>query len=345
MTRVPADNLRSKLPAPSEQNATVVVVSYRSADVLPDCIASISSSAEVIIVNQDGAQDLEAVVSGARPDAHIISSGRNRGFGSGCNLGAANATGEILVFLNPDARLQPNSLALLVEATVANGGTLIGPRILDGEGRDVTRVRRWSSPWTDAFDLLIPLRLQPKRWRRDVPPDDAVYRRGGEVPYVQGACMAISRDWFRRIGGFDEEFFLFGEEEYLAVRLRCRGLSALLEPRALVTHAGHSSVAKTRTFAVEQYYRTLGVRYRRDVHERDAGIWLGVARSIPIGAVLLFLLATASLRIKISYRENENAEWCRTALRGLIRGLVRRPVAGLDPARISEVGKPCEDQA
>ncbi len=327
--------MATSVPAPEQVTITVVIVTYRSADVLAGCLASIPAPAEVIVVSQDAATDeVRAIAEHERPDARVIASGRNRGFGAGCNLGAANSTGEVIIFLNPDARFFPGCAERLAETTLANAGTLTGPSIRDADGQDITRARNWSTPWTDAVDLLVPLKLQPRRWRRDIPAGEQVYEQGGVVPYVQGACMAVGRERFAKLGGFDEELFLFGEEEYLALRLAHEGLSARLEQRALITHAEHTSLAKTPAFAVEQYYRTRALNYRRNRNCADAGLALGALRSLPLVAVILFLLASSPIRTTVGvYRPVENAAWCRSALRGLLAGLLRQPVSGPDPAR------------
>lgn len=321
--------------APEQVAITVVIVTYRSADVLAECLASIPAAAEVILVSQDAAEDeVRAIADHQRPDARLIASGRNRGFGAGCNLGAANATGEVVIFLNPDARFRPGCAERLAETALANGGTLTGPSILDSDGQDITRARNWSTPWTDAVDLLVPLKLQPRRWRRDIPPGEQVYEHGGAVPYVQGACMAVGRERFAKLGGFDEEMFLFGEEEYLALRLAHEDLPVMLEPRAGITHAEHTSLAKAPSFAVEQYHRTRALNYRRNRECDDIGLTIGMLRCLPLVAVLLFLLASSPIRTTLGrYRPVENAAWCRSALRGLMAGLLRQPVSGPDPAR------------
>lgn len=313
--------------------ATVVVVTYRSADVLSACLASIPPHAEVVVVSQEATDGVQELVRRDRPGAQVIASGRNRGFGAGCNLGAANATGDVLVFLNPDARLTEGSLDTLVAATLAGDETLTGPRIVDDDGNDITRARNWSTPWTDVVDLLVPLDLRPIKWRRDIPPENEVYRTGGPVAYVQGACMAIGHSRFAEIGGFDEELFLFGEEEHLAQQLARFGHCARLEPRASIVHTEHTSLAKTAGFFVEQYFRTRAILNRRGTDSRDMGLFRGTVRSLPLAAGLLFLLATSPARPKLRYRRTENAAWCRAALRGLFRGLLRRPVTGPDPAR------------
>jgi hypothetical protein len=316
--------------------ATVVIVVYRSEDVLAGCLESIPADVEVVVVNQSLLlEHVEALALRERPDAKVIAAGRNRGFGAGCNLGAANATGEVIVFLNPDARFVSDACERLVAATLRHEGAMVGPRIVDEQGDEVTRARNWSSPWSETFNLLVPLRMQPKRWQRDLPPDDAVYAEGGEVPYVQGACMAIGRGRFLATGGFDETFFLFGEEEFLARKVRAGGGGVFLEPAATIAHAGHTSTAKTGGFAAEQYFRTAGVMYRRDVGlDRSVGLIRGAARAWPLLAALAFLLVTAPARRRIGYRKSETGEWCRSALLGLMRGVLLRPVVGTDPASI-----------
>jgi N-acetylglucosaminyl-diphospho-decaprenol L-rhamnosyltransferase len=311
---------------------SVIIVTYRSADVLYGCLDSVPPGVEIVIVSQDGTDDAASVSRSIRPDAKIIAAGRNRGFGAGCNLGAANATGDTVVFLNPDARLVADSLTRLAETSRASGGTLTGPRILDAAGAEITRARNWSSLWTDVVDLLIPVPLQPRRWRRDISHDDDVYRFGGGVPYIQGACMAVGRKRFVELGGFDEAFFLYGEEEYLARKLACSGQSAMLDAHAWITHAQHTSLAKTGAFAVEQYFRTRALTYRRDSHLADRGFAFGAIRTLPMACSLLFLLISTPLRARIKYRRVEDAAWCHAALQGLWRGLLRRPVSGPDPA-------------
>jgi GT2 family glycosyltransferase len=317
--------------------ATVVIVVYQSEDVLPDCLASIPVDVEVVVVNQSLVlEDVEAIALRVRPDAKVIAAGRNRGFGAGCNLGAANATGEVIIFLNPDARFVDDACERLVAATLRHQGALIGPRIVDEQGNEITRARNWSSPWSEVLTLLVPLRMQPKMWQRDLPIHDAVYTAGGEVPYVQGACMVIGRDRFLATGGFDEAFFLFGEEEFLARRLRCQGSSAFLEPAATITHAEHTSISKTGGFVAEQYFRTIGVMYRR-VSSLDGSVSLarGATRALPLLTALIFLLVTSPVRRRIGYRKCETSSWCRSALVGLVRGVLLRPVLGSDPASLA----------
>jgi N-acetylglucosaminyl-diphospho-decaprenol L-rhamnosyltransferase len=308
---------------------SVVVVSHDSRD-LPVAVAGIATWAEVVVVEQHPGSTVVEQVRRDRPDATLILAGSNRGFGAGCNLGAANATGDVLVFLNPDATIDEVSLRKLAHSAWSDESGLIGPTILDARGADDTRARNWSSATIDAIHLVFPRRLVPLRLRRDIPPTDPRYRDGGEVPYVQGACMAISRRAFFDAGGFDENFFLYGEEEDLARRLRTHGRTSRLVPTATARHTGGTSTETLGHFATEQLFRAHVVMYRK--HVGHAYAWFGATL---LATALLVLLATAPVRRHTPWRKRETSAWCRAALRGVIAGLIGRARVTPPPATVS----------
>jgi len=300
---------------------SVVIVAYRSADVLEPCIRSVPSDVEVIVVDQMSPDATASVVARTERTVRLIAAGANRGFGAGCNIGAANAMGNTIIFLNPDAQLTSGAAHALAEAVARWGGGIVGPRIVDGHGNDVTRAARRSSSWSDIVDLLVPVVVQPKRWRRYVERDCEIYRSGGQVWSVQGSCMAIDSGVFWECGGFDERLFLYGEEEYLSVQLRRAGYCTAVEPKAVVSHLGKTSTNKVGLFAVEQYYRSRVILYRHLGSKRSA-----VGRTMMLGVAIQALWLTTPVRSVIGYRRSKDAAWCRAALRGLRRGLVGRPV-------------------
>lgn len=300
---------------------SVVVVTFNSADTLEDCLRSVPAGVEVIVAEQGSDDGSADVARAARPDARIVHAGANRGFGAGCNLGAANSTGDVVVFLNPDAQVDERTLEILAAAAREPGTGLVGPTIIDGDGADVTHCRRWSSPLRDALNLTVPLGLLPRGLLADIPPSDPVYRDGGEVPYVQGSCMAIRKDVFFALGGFDEEFFIYGEEEWLAHRLVARGLPTRLVPAAQARHIGATSTVKTGGFAAEQLYRARVLMY----HKRAGALQATYGAALLLAA-LSFLLVTTPLRTVIRFRPRETAAWCRSALRGVVSGWRRSHV-------------------
>jgi N-acetylglucosaminyl-diphospho-decaprenol L-rhamnosyltransferase len=300
---------------------SIVVVTYNSADTIAACISSVPDEDEVVVVDQGSSDDTIAVARRVRPNALIVRAGTNRGFGAGCNLGAANASGSTVVFLNPDAALCDHAVRRLDAALARPGVGLVGPAILDASGSTITRCRRWGTPWRDTVTLLVPDRLLPGSWRQDVPGDTDVYITGGEVSYVQGACMAIRRDLFDEVGQFDEEFFLYSEEESLAYRLLMDDFTTRLEPNAAVIHVGHSSTDKTGHFAVRQRFRSRAIWYQKRYGRRR-----GLCGGLLLAFGLAVLLVTAPARRVVRLRKVEDGAWCRAALAGVATGMLRHPV-------------------
>jgi GT2 family glycosyltransferase len=133
--------------------------------------------------------------------------------------------------------------------------------------------------------------------------------------------MAIRKDVFTELGGFDEEFFIYGEEEWLAARLVARGLPTHLVPEARARHIGATSTAKTGAFAVEQLYRARILLYYKCV-----GLAQATYGALLLTLALTFLLVTAPVRRVVRFRSHESATWCRSALRGVWSGWRRARV-------------------
>jgi N-acetylglucosaminyl-diphospho-decaprenol L-rhamnosyltransferase len=305
---------RSQPLEKSSATVSVIVVAFNSQSTLASCLDSIPPAAEVIIVDQKSTDATISVAHQARPGATIIRAGANRGFGAGCNLGAANATGTVLVFLNPDASLGCDSLGILAEV-VADRNALVGPTILDAMGNEQTRAGNWSNMLMDLAGVFWPKRFALGVLARDIPADQDVYRSGGQVPYVQGSCMAVSAESFWDAGGFDERYFLYYEEESLARSLASIGVFAYLEPRAVITHKGKVSTSQTPLFAVGQQYRSKAMLYSTYYPRVSACLFAWAMWS------LLRMMAIATpVRRAVGLRSSQDRLWYRSAAEGVING-------------------------
>ncbi|HVQ53195.1 MAG TPA: glycosyltransferase family 2 protein [Mycobacterium sp.] len=310
---------------------SVVVVTYNSATTIRACLASIPRDCEVVVVDQSSSDDTIVVASSVRHDARIISAGSNRGFGSGCNLGAANAQGDVLIFMNPDGAFLDGAVKSLVQQ-VRIRDALVGPRITDEDGFDQTRARFWSTPLSILGEVCLPTALTKVLLLRDIPPEYSVYRHGGPVPYVQGTCMAVSAKNFWLAGGFDERFFLYHEEEVLARRLESIGVPAVLNPAAVITHLGARSTSQVRDFAARQYYRSAALAMM--LHHR-------LPTAIPAAVALWLLLEMMAIltpvRMRIGLRKEKYRSWYRSGAAGAAAGLFGRVVLPPPAARPTNV--------
>jgi len=225
----------------------IQIVNYRTRPELERCLPTLERdlvrsglSYELHILDNHSGDDLSDL-----PDrfAHcqVHQSPRNVGFGAGHNELATRSPGAAhLLILNPDTEfIQPATVERLLEALARRPGAgAAGPRLVTEHGDP----QRWDHG-----------RLRGVRARIAVLAGDSYWRptsRAQEVAWVSGAVLLLDRAAFDRVGGFDERFFLYKEEEDLCLRLRRAGHRILYEPSVTVRHRG--SVVASRedpTFA------------------------------------------------------------------------------------------------
>ncbi|WP_164736735.1 glycosyltransferase family 2 protein [Pararhodobacter zhoushanensis] len=227
---------------------TVVSVTYNSGHVLPGMLASVPAETPVVVV--DNASPEGAPIPTAERDIRVIRSAVNHGFGWGCNAGAAVARTPYLLFLNPDARLTPDCLTRLLEARQAYpAASAFNPRIEDETG---------------AVFFRRATRLRGNKGRIRVKPT-----RDMEVPVLSGAALFVSKAHFDAVGGFDENIFLYAEDDDLSVRLQDAIGPLMLIFDAVVTHeAGTSTEPSPATTAFKQFHLTRAMVYTMHKHGR-----------------------------------------------------------------------------
>lgn len=207
---------------------TIVTVAYNSAGILGEMLASCPAGLPVIIVdNASGDRDrLRDITSGH--GARLIENPENLGFGVACNIGADQADTEFLLFLNPDARLMPDTLDRLLAAAAAHPkAAAFNPLVTNEAGQPVIKRKSDLIPRTDYLP-------------RGAPAQDT------EVAMLHGSALLVRRQAFRQIGGFDPGIFLFYEDDDLAVRLRRNCGTLMIAPAARIEHAGGGSSAGPR---------------------------------------------------------------------------------------------------
>jgi N-acetylglucosaminyl-diphospho-decaprenol L-rhamnosyltransferase len=250
---------------------TAIVVTHNSARHLAALGRALSSGSLVPVrmLVVDNASTDDTVAQARAAGFEVLERGTNRGFGSACNAGLRAASTELVLFCNPDVR--PASAALERLAAV-----LLGTRTaaIAGAALDDPPVARRFSRITADLVSFIPRRLYHRmdRFSREVPVDH------GEdhvvVDYVVGAFILCRTAAVRSIGGFDERFFLYCEEEDLCRRLGDRGWQTLFVSSAVANHDASTSsegagAAVTAPFLFHSrywYYR----KYHRRVYAEFA---------------------------------------------------------------------------
>jgi Predicted glycosyltransferases len=231
-------------------DVAVLIVSYNSAAHLGDCLESVFAHSqrvrlEVIVVDNASTDDSAEFVRSRFPSVRLITPGRNLGFAAGVNLAARHATADYLLLLNPDTVLLDHAIDAIVEfARSSPGHGLYGARTFKPDGR-VEPSSCWGLPtlWSltmFATGLSSVARQHPLfdpeslgDWPRDTV---------REVGMISGCCLLIARSVWNKLGGFDERFFMYGEDADLSMRARQSGYRPILCPRACLIHeVGQSS--------------------------------------------------------------------------------------------------------
>jgi GT2 family glycosyltransferase len=233
----------------SSQDASVVIVSFAQPSLLAACLASVSGSVDIVVVDNAGDPESQAV-GAADPRVRWITSPNNRGFAAACNLGWRAARTATVVFLNSDAELTPGALEVLVHTLDARPGAgLVAPQLRFPDGR--------LQPSTGSFPR--PLGYV---WSRLRPASERGYHRRGyehahEVDWATGACLAARRSALEAAGGFSEDYFLNLEDVDLCLRLARAGWHTWYTPAALVVHkVGGSSGEGARAIVAREKRRS-----------------------------------------------------------------------------------------
>lgn len=235
---------------PARPNVSVVMVVYRTGEALVESIRHVLAEPLVdefvIVDNGSDSRDEDMLRSLALTEPRVVlkQGHGNIGFARGANMGASTAGGEYIVFLNPDANLQPNCVASLVKAFKGQPTpTVVGARVLNIDGTEQRGGRRGEvTPMTTVLSFGQFTRRHPQLASFEIHRENEPLPRGpAPMPTISGACFAMRRGDFEVLGGFDEGYFLHVEDIDLCWRARRAGGQVLFQPNAEVIHLGHTS--------------------------------------------------------------------------------------------------------
>ena len=293
------------VPAPPESapSLSVVVVNYMTYAELDECLASLlpapATAREVIVVDHASSEPDLKRISDKFPQVRTAPTRANPGFSAGINTGARLARGRHLLFLNPDTRMQPGAVDAMAAYLDAHPDTaVVGARVEDPGGTVQRSARRFPTMLTGlAGRSSLFTRVWPENplSRHDTLADASTVTPR-EVDWVAGSCMAVNADAFRRVGGMDEQFFLYWEDADLCKRLRESGWKSVYLPSAVVIHGVGRSRRHARALSVRAFHQSAYRYFRKHRAGRFRLISLPVARSVLFGRMLLMLLAQAVTR-------------------------------------------------
>ncbi len=283
---------------------SIIIVNYKVKKELFSCIKSIINSNpktgyEIIVVDNDEVKSIKNDLLKSFPFVKYIPSKENIGYGAGINLGAKQAKGEFLFFLNPDTLVKKDAIDLLVRFLRQNRkGGVVAPLLLDSnENPYPLQGTLELTPKRAIFSHSIINKLFPKN-----PISKKFWQVGWDknknhsVDVVPGTALMISKKLFEKIGGFDERFFLYFEEFDLCKRVKELGYGLAIISKARIIHFWEVST-KQRADISEIFNKSRFYYFKKNYGFISAvftNFVLGLSKySVAVFLILVFFLFTS----------------------------------------------------
>jgi len=231
-------------------DVAVLIVTYNSEQQISNCIRSVQVQRDhvrqqIIILDNDSTDATVATIRREFPDVQLIIAGKNLGFAAGVNEAARHADAAFLLLLNPDTEIVDHGVDVIVDfARQKPQYGLYGGRTLKADG-SLESSSCWGRPtlWSMGLFAFGLTTLFPRNaffdpeslgsWQRDTI---------REVGVITGCFLLIGKDAWERLGGFDERYFMYGEDVDLAIRAHAAGYRPVICPEAKLRHdVGQSS--------------------------------------------------------------------------------------------------------
>ncbi len=259
---------------------SVVIVSYNVKYFLRQCIQSVlntkvNAELEIIVVDNASSDGSADMVRKKFPQLICLSNNENLGFSKANNQGFKIATGDFILILNPDTIIEENTLATCLTYLLDNTGVAaVGVRMVDGTGNYLPESKRgFPSPLNSLFKIsgLSSLLTSSKLFNG--------YYLGhldefetSEMDVLSGAFIFIEKHTLDRISGFDEDYFMYGEDIELSYQIKSLGKKIVYLPTSTIIHFKGESTKKSSLNYLRRFYGAMQI-YSSKRHSTGSWIW------------------------------------------------------------------------
>lgn len=223
---------------------SLIIVSYNCREFLEEAIRSVNSFItephEIIVVDNASSDDTRKVIPNLFPEVIFIANTGNNGFSKANNQGFAASSGEFILLLNPDAKLIDDSYKIALDDLQRNPGTILGPKILNGDLSLQDSVFSYPS-FLNVFSETFFLTYFFKATLPEI--------LKNENYALSGACLLMPRKIYSTLNGLDEELFWMDDVDF-GFRAKQNGIIVSYEPGWKVVHIIGVSTKKNYNVAI-----------------------------------------------------------------------------------------------
>jgi GT2 family glycosyltransferase len=262
----------------------IAIVNYNTREHLRECLATVQAEApsQVVVVDNASSDGSIEIVRDTYPWVVLHANKTNLGYGAAANQAIASCTAEYVLLLNSDTLLQPGTLqALSTYLDLHPRAAIVGPRLVNPDGSLQASCHAFPTPLNTllvntTLGRLIGYVPMLRNYHLHTWP----HIQARVVPWVKGAALAIRREAFNAVDGFDASFFLYFEETDLCSRLGAAGWEVHFAPVTTIVHAGGASTMQLRTDTAIQFFASLRQFYQRHYTRRRLAALVVIVKGI-----------------------------------------------------------------
>ncbi len=244
---------------------SVLIVSYNVKQYIVHCIDSIKRSdyngnVEIIVVDNNSFDGSLSEIKLKHSEVATIQNDANVGFGKAVNQAAKNATGDYLLILNPDTIIEEGTISTFVKYLQENKNVgLVGPKIVNSDGSLQKGCKRSfptiavALPKILGLDKIFPKSKWTGKYNLNYLDPDKIHT----VEAISGSCMFIRGELFNKIGGFDEQYFMFGEDLDLCYQIYKHDFEIHYLPTTQIIHYQGESVKSAPYDSLNAFYNAM----------------------------------------------------------------------------------------
>ena len=240
---------------------SVIVLNYNVRYFLELCLKSVEVAisgidAEIIVVDNKSSDDSCKMVKQLFPSVQLIENKANLGFSKGNNIGVAKAKGEYLCILNPDTVVAEDTFTKILKFAESKQNIgIVGCQLIDGSGEFLPESKRHIPTPKVALQKLL-------GYTKNYYDDTIEKHSNGEVEILVGAFMVLKRAVYNNVNGFDEDYFMYGEDIDLSYKILKSGYSNYYFGDATIIHFKGESTLKDNIYA-QRFYGAMEIFYRK----------------------------------------------------------------------------------
>lgn len=260
---------------------SIIIVNYNVKYFVEQCLRSVLKASEgleteIILVDNHSTEGSLPYLRGLFPGVHFIANDQNRGFGAANNQGAREARGKYLLLLNPDTVIPEDCFHKCIGFMDGHPDAgALGVRMVDGSGKFLPESKRsFPSPLVSFYKISGLSNLFP---------NSKIFARyhlghlseheNHQVEVLAGAFMCVRKTVWDEVKGFDEAFFMYGEDIDLSYRIRQAGYQNYYYPGTVILHFKGESTKKGSLNYVKMFYQAMSIFAKKHLHKGQAALF------------------------------------------------------------------------